>query len=86
MTQITHAPRKIAFIGYDGVQSLDIAGPLEVFAMANNFIGRTAYEVLLASPAGGEIATNGGLRLAGSIALADLPGDLDTVPSDFTIR
>jgi transcriptional regulator GlxA family with amidase domain len=71
--------RKIALIGYDGVQSLDLAGPLEVFAMANNFGGVLTYETILASPRGGEIVSNSGLRLAGSIPVADLPPDLDTV-------
>lgn len=76
----THAsPRKIALIGYPGVQSLDLAGPLEVFAMANRFGGVTAYQPILASPAGGTIRCNSGLELAGSTALRDLPEDLDTI-------
>jgi transcriptional regulator GlxA family with amidase domain len=70
---------KVALVGYHQAQSLDLVGPLEVFSMANNYCGRTAYEVLLASPDGGEIVSNAGLRLAGSIALVDLPPDLDTI-------
>ncbi len=73
------SPRKIALIGYPGVQSLDVAGPLEVFAMANRFGGVTAYHPILASPAGGTIRCNSGLELAGSTALRDLPDDLDTI-------
>lgn len=72
-------PRPIALIGFAGVQSLDLVGPLEVFAMANNFSGRTLYDPVLASPDGGEIVCNSGIRLAGSTALGDLPEDLDTV-------
>lgn len=88
MTQVSHiAPmtltpiptRKVALVGYHGVQSLDLVGPLEVFAMACNFSGKPLYEPILASPEGGEIICNSGLRLAGSVALADLPADLDTV-------
>jgi transcriptional regulator GlxA family with amidase domain len=71
--------RTIALIGYDGAQALDLVGPLEVFSMANNYAPRPAYEVILASPAGGEIVTNSGLRLAGATPLADLPDDLDTL-------
>jgi transcriptional regulator GlxA family with amidase domain len=71
--------RTIALVGYDGAQALDLVGPLEVFSMANNFAARPEYEVLLASPSGGEIVTNSGLRLAGSIALRDLPDELDTM-------
>lgn len=71
--------RRIALIGYPGAQSLDLVGPMEVFSMANDRCGGTAYQVILASPAGGDIVSNAGLVLAGSTALADLPEDLDTV-------
>ena len=79
MTQIPARPRKIALVGYVGVQSLDLVGPYEVFSMASNFGGGDLYEPILASPEGGEIHCNSGVRLAGSLALADLPADLDTV-------
>lgn len=72
-------PRRIALVGYDGVQSLDLVGPFEVFSMASSFGGGDLYEPMLASPEGGDIRCNSGLRLAGSTALADLPEDLDTV-------
>lgn len=66
-------------MGYEGVQSLDIAGPLEVFSMANRFGDPQGYEVVLASPNGGTIVCNSGLSLTGAVALADLPDELDTV-------
>jgi transcriptional regulator GlxA family with amidase domain len=71
--------RKVALVGYLGAQSLDIVGPLEVFSMANRFGEPMAYEVILASPQGGAIVCNSGLNLGGSIALVDLPEDLDTL-------
>jgi transcriptional regulator GlxA family with amidase domain len=71
--------RKVALIGYEGAQSLDIAGPMEVFSMANRFGDPRSYEVILASPHGGTILCNSGLALGGSVALADLPGNLDTI-------
>jgi transcriptional regulator GlxA family with amidase domain len=79
MSNTTSATRKIALIGYEGVQSLDLVGPLEVFSMANNHGARVPYQVVLASPAGGEILANSGLRLAGSLPFSELPDDLDTV-------
>jgi transcriptional regulator GlxA family with amidase domain len=75
----SHAQRTVALIGYPGVQSLDLVGPLEVFSMANRFGDPAAYKVILASPAGGTIICNSGLQLGGSVPLADLPSDLDTV-------
>jgi transcriptional regulator GlxA family with amidase domain len=79
MLSPTPRARKIALIGYEGAQSLDLVGPFEVFRMANFYGGVKAYEVLLASPAGGDIVTNSGLRLAGSVSLKSLPRDLDTI-------
>lgn len=79
MTPPRSAARKVAILGYPGVQSLDIVGPLEVFAMANRFGEPGSYEVILASAAGGTIVCNSGLELAGSVAIADLPDDLDTI-------
>lgn len=79
MTLPASAPRTIALIGYEGAQSLDIVGPLEVFAMANRFAETAPYTVILASPDGGTITSNSGLLLGGSVALADLPADVDTI-------
>lgn len=72
-------PRGVALIGFDGAQSLDLVGPLEVFSMANRFGAAPGYEPILASSGGGEIVTNSGLRLAGFRPLSELPPNLDTV-------
>lgn len=74
-----HPPRKIVLVAYDGVQSLDLVGPMEVFAMANRFAGVAAYDITVASPRGGEVVSNAGLRIAGTKPVAELPDDLDTV-------
>lgn len=71
--------RNVALVGYAGAQSLDIVGPLEVFTMANRFSATAPYNVLLASPEGGTITCNSGLLLGGSVALTDLPAELDTI-------
>lgn len=72
-------PRRIVLVGYPGVQSLDLVGPTEVFSMANTYSGSQEYEVILASEAGGEIVTESGLRIAGSIALGSVPESVDTI-------
>lgn len=79
MNQSASCARKVALIGYPGAQSLDIVGPMEVFSMANRFSEARAYDILLASPEGGTIACNSGLALGGSVALEELPADLDTI-------
>jgi transcriptional regulator GlxA family with amidase domain len=50
-----------------------------VFALANRFAATVRYEVLLASPNGGDIVAGSGLRLAGALRLRNLPADLDTI-------
>jgi transcriptional regulator GlxA family with amidase domain len=79
MSERASATRKVALVGYPGAQSLDIVGPLEVFSMANRFGDPRSYEVILSSPEGGTIVCNSGLNLGGSVALTDLPADLDTI-------
>lgn len=77
----TSSPREIAVLGFDGVQTLDVVGPMEVFALANRYArtGTPPYRVTLASCTGGALCTNAGLELAGATALADLPAQLDTL-------
>jgi transcriptional regulator GlxA family with amidase domain len=72
-------PRRIVLIGFPGAQSLDLIGPLEVFSMANNLGAADSYDVVLASPTGGDIVCNSGVCLGGAVALADLHGDIDTL-------
>lgn len=81
LARTTHATRDIAVLGFDGVQTLDVVGPMEVFALANRYVktGPPPYRVLLTSPTGGTIHTHAGLELAGSTALAGLPEKLDTL-------
>ena len=79
MTGSSPRARQVALIGYPGVQSLDIVGPLEVFSMANRFGDARAYDVILASPEGGMVTCNSGLQFASSTALKDLPATLDTI-------
>jgi transcriptional regulator GlxA family with amidase domain len=71
----TRSPRRtrtVVLFAYDGCQSLDVTGPLEVFNLTNLGSGVTHYQIVLASPRGGEIRCNSGLRIAGTVALSDL--------------
>lgn len=70
-------------IGYDGVQALDVVGPMEVFAMANLCKAGHAppYQLVLSSPTGGSVTSSsaGGICLGQAVALDDLPDDIDTI-------
>lgn len=69
--------RRFAFFALDGVQSLDVTGPMEAFAVANRFGG--AYELVLCSESGRPIRTNAGPALGPAVALAELPAPVDTL-------
>ncbi len=55
---------RIILVLFDGVQTLDVAGPAEVFAAAGRVTGRPRYELVHASVGGGERTTTAALRLA----------------------
>ena len=71
-------PRSIAFFAIDGVQTLDVTGPMEVFALANRF-RPGSYDLMLASPTGGPIHTHAGLDIGPARRLTLLPDGLDTL-------
>jgi transcriptional regulator GlxA family with amidase domain len=79
----------IVVVVYDGVRFLDVSGPHEVFAVANEH--GAAYDLRLASLGGRDIVTSSGVRLGADVALADLdrgaavllvPGSPDLIADD----
>ncbi|MGN8118118.1 GlxA family transcriptional regulator [Labrys sp. 22185] len=83
MQDQSRKPRLVAVVGYDGVQALDVVGPMEVFAMANLYRAEhvSPYELILSSPTGGSVTCSsaGGICLGEAVALHDLPEDIDTI-------
>ena len=76
--------RKVAIVVYPGVQSLDVTGPLEVFAGAQRLIADTGrpergYDVRILSPGGREVQSSSGLRISPDGAAARSQGELDTL-------
>lgn len=77
-------PRQIAILAFPGVQSLDVTGPLEVFAGAQTLIEATAradrgYELLVLSRDGVPLTTSSGLTITPHGDFADTPTRLDTL-------
>ncbi|WP_137992236.1 GlxA family transcriptional regulator [Streptomyces vilmorinianum] len=71
--------RPVLVVLFDGVQSLDVTGPVEVFAGAGRLGGSGAYPIRTASLDGGPVRThNGGLRMIPDTTLdgADRPHTL----------
>jgi transcriptional regulator GlxA family with amidase domain len=63
--------RTVLIVLFDGVQSLDVTGPLEVFAHARGGAGGRAYQVRTASLGGAQIRTTSGLALTPDADLCD---------------
>jgi transcriptional regulator GlxA family with amidase domain len=84
-------PRRVAFVTYDGVSLLDLAGPLEAFRVAAVF-GRprdipAAYECVVVSMKGGRVKTADGVELGTKSvrSLAQSPIDTLVVPGAFEV-
>ena len=83
---MTHArkPRNVVIVAYAGVQSLDVTGPLEVFAGAQTLVDATSrdergYQVCLLSGDGQPLRTSSGLTLVPDAPLRDAPERIDTL-------
>lgn len=66
--------RKIVMFAFDGVELLDVAGPLEAFATAAALIGGPvpSYTVEIASEKPGKLRSSSGLTIESACALSDL--------------
>ncbi len=78
------APRQVVIVLYPGVQSLDVTGPLEVFAGARRLVAadgrdRRGYEIRTLSRGGVPLETSSGLTVAPDASLRDAPAEIDTL-------
>jgi transcriptional regulator GlxA family with amidase domain len=76
--------RQVAILAYPGVQSLDIAGPLEVFAGAQTLIeavggAERGYDTVVLSRDGAPLRTSSGLEIVPHGDFASTPMRLDTL-------
>ncbi|MCB8881212.1 GlxA family transcriptional regulator [Acidisoma cellulosilytica] len=73
------ASRRIGILALPGVQLLDVAGPLDVFAEANLQAGSLAYELKVIGTAPGPIASSSGMRLLPDSVLGEDSEKFDTL-------
>ena len=77
--------RTVCMLVYPGAQSLDVSGPLEVFALASrqtqeDVPGKSPlYRLHLLASGTGPVTLASGLRLLPDATCADMPGDTDTL-------
>ncbi|MFD5701441.1 GlxA family transcriptional regulator [Streptomyces lasiicapitis] len=70
--------RTVLVVLFDGVQSLDVTGPLEVFTGASHVHGPEApYRVRTASLHGAPVRTSSGLTLVPDVSLTELTASTD---------
>ena len=66
------APHRIVLLAFPNGQLLDIAGPLQMFAGANDELSRQAYRIEIAAPQAGPFATSSGVRFVADISYAQI--------------
>jgi transcriptional regulator GlxA family with amidase domain len=64
---------------YPGVMAIDVFGPLEAFAMANNIAQRPLYRLAIAGLSLAPVETSLGIRITPSVAIAGINQRLDTL-------
>jgi transcriptional regulator GlxA family with amidase domain len=62
----------IVMLAFPQAQLLDIAGPLQMFAGANDALGRGAYRLEIAAPDVGPFATSSGVQLVADISFREV--------------
>ena len=69
--------RHVVIAVFQGVQALDVSGPLDVFSEANAFVAEGAgYAASIASPGGAEVRASNGQRLLADLSL-EAGGEFD---------
>lgn len=64
--------RTVAIAIFQGVQALDVAGPVDVFAEANGFVpASNGYEIVLVGPREGIVRASNGTRLVADLSFDD---------------
>lgn len=70
----------VAIVVYDGVQALDVAGPLDVFSEANAFIDNAdRYETVLIAAHRKPLRASNGLRLMADLTFEEATGGFDII-------
>jgi transcriptional regulator GlxA family with amidase domain len=81
------SPRRVGFVGFDGVNALDLVGPLEVFASTLPDDGAAAYETVVIGATDRAFVADSGVLFKPSATFATAP-PLDTlvVPGGSGLR
>jgi len=84
LSKAGRARREVVFVLYEGVQSLDVSGPLEVFSGAERMLraragGSRGYRLRTLSRDGEKLRSSSGLTIVPDGSLRDAPAAIDTL-------
>jgi transcriptional regulator GlxA family with amidase domain len=71
--------RRVVFVGFPGVEILDLTGPFEVFAAASALRGEAAYALDIVTTGPRPIVSSSGIKLIPNASVRDVRGPLDTL-------
>ncbi|MBA3281997.1 MAG: AraC family transcriptional regulator, partial [Acidimicrobiia bacterium] len=81
-------PRTVVLVAFDGIQLLDLAGPVEVFAAATRVAGdagTSGYRVHVATPRGSRVRSTSGIEVGADGDLLDPEGLVTAAPDVDTV-
>lgn len=73
------SPRRVVVVVFDGIQTLDVSGPVEVFSTANRESGSPLYRVEVVSSDGAAVTGTSGLSINADRPITEARGDIDTL-------
>lgn len=71
--------RTIVFVAYQGMQLVELAGPMDVFGFVNAVSRRPLYRLVTAAPQGAAITTDGGLTITVEHSLEGLAASTEEI-------
>lgn len=71
--------RRVVIVLYEGFQLLDLAGPADVFSMADLFSGGVGYELEPAAVEAGTVTAHNGVAVQASSAIGRIEQPIDTL-------
>jgi transcriptional regulator GlxA family with amidase domain len=73
------AHHEVVVVAFDGLQLLDLAGPVEVLRTATRLGASPPYRTVIATPDGRPVRSESGVSVAADVSLADLARSRDRV-------
>lgn len=77
--------RTVVLVVYDGIQLIELAGPMDIFGAANAVSGSPVYRLVTAAPRAGAIAVEGGVTMNVGHSLAEIAAGDDEIDTMIVI-